>query len=219
MPLDDTSHFETLRTKLSTALIGDVLDAMGRTHQFLPPNIRPLRPTEDKLVGRAMPLLESVAFDDNQPFGVMFDAIDDLKPGEIYLATGAQLPCAMWGELMTTLARRKGATGAVLDGYMRDTLGVLKMDFPVFSHGSYSQDQRVRGRVIDYRVTVEVGGVTVAPGDVLVGDIDGVVCIPDALLDEVIERALEKQKIEGAVRKDILDGMGAAEAFEKYGVM
>ncbi|MXU64351.1 RraA family protein [Oceanomicrobium pacificus] len=214
----DAPRVAALKTKLNTALIGDVLDAMGLTHQFLPPHIRPLRP-EDKLVGRAMPLLEAAAFDDAKPFGLMFDAIDDLEPGEIYLATGAPLPCAMWGGLMTTLAARKGATGAVLNGYYRDTAEILQMDFPVFGHGPYAQDQRVRGRVIDYGVRVELGGVTVDPGDMLVGDIDGVVAIPSDLVDEVIERALEKQATESAVRQDILSGMGAAEAFEKYGVM
>ncbi|RUV95202.1 RraA family protein [Mesorhizobium sp. M1A.F.Ca.IN.022.07.1.1] len=191
---------------------------MGRTHQFLPPNIRPLR-TDLKLVGRAMPLLEAVVYDDSKPFGLMFDAMDDLKPGEIYLATGAQLPCAMWGELMTTIAKHMGCRGAVLDGFMRDTYGVLKLDFPVFSQGSYAQDQRLRGRVVDYRVKVEVGGVTVSPGDYLVGDIDGVVSIPAEVIDEVIERAIEKDQIEGQVRRDILGGLGAAGAFDKYGVL
>lgn len=218
MARDDTDRTETLRAQLSTALIGDILDAMGHRHQFLPPNVRPLRPA-DKMAGRAMPLLEAAVFDDNQPFGLMFDAVDDLRPGEIYLATGAPLPCAMWGELMTTLARRKGATGAVLNGFVRDTHGILETDFPVFSHGSYAQDQRLRGRVIDYRTTVEFGATRVAPGDYLVGDIDGVVSIPAAIIDEVIERALEKKEIEDAVRADILGGMDATAAFEKYGVM
>lgn len=218
MALDEDSRTVALKDELSTALLGDVLDAMGHRHQFLPPDVRPLR-GEDKLVGRAMPLLEAAVFDDEQPFGKMFDAIDDLKPGEVYLATGAPLPCAMWGELMTTLARRKGANGAVLNGYVRDTAGILKMNFPVFSHGSYAQDQRVRGRVIDYRCTVEFGATRVAPGDWLVGDIDGVIAIPGGIVDEVIERAQEKHEIEEAVRKDILGGMDATEAFEKYGVM
>lgn len=213
----DQARTAVLRDKLSTALLGDVLDAMGHRHQFLPPNIQPVRQS-DKMVGRAMPLLEAAVYDDAEPFGKMFEAIDDLKPDEIYLATGADLPCAMWGELMTTLAQRKGATGAVLNGYIRDTHGILDLDFPVFSHGSYAQDQRVRGRVIDYRCPVEFGAVTVHPGDYLVGDIDGVISIPAGLVDEVIELALAKQSTEGTVREAILNGMDATEAFEKYGV-
>ncbi|WP_380054030.1 RraA family protein [Falsihalocynthiibacter sp. SS001] len=217
MTKDDSARVNVLRDKLSTALLGDILDAMGRRHQFLPPNIRPVRQS-DKMVGRAMPVLEAAVYDDAEPFGKMFEAIDDLKPGEIYLATGANLPCAMWGELMTTLAQRKGSTGAVLNGYIRDTHGILDMDYPVFSHGSYAQDQRVRGRVIDYRCSVEFGAVTVSTGDYLVGDIDGVLAIPADIVDEVIEQALAKQATEGNVREAILNGMDATEAFEKYGV-
>ena len=105
--------------------------------------------------------------------------LDDLKPGEVYVTPGASPRYALWGGLMSTRAQSLGAHGAVMDGFHRDTREIRKLGFPVFSRGAYAQDQRLRGRVIDFRCTVEFrNGVRVAPGDVIVCDIDGVLVIP-----------------------------------------
>ena len=109
----------------------------------------------------------------------MFEALDALQANEVYICTGSSPTYALWGELMSTRALKLGAAGAVLDGYRRDTRGILKLGFPTFSFGSYAQDQRVRGRVIDYRCPIQfANGVVVQPGDIVFGDIDGVVIIP-----------------------------------------
>ena len=121
----------------------------------------------------------------------MFRALDELRPGEVYICTGSSLRYALWGELMSTRARRVGAAGAVVDGFHRDTRGILDLGFPVFSRGSYAQDQRVRGRVVDFRCPIEFGnGVRVCPGDVIVGDLDGVLAIPEDRLEEIVRLAL-----------------------------
>ena len=114
---------------------------------------------------------------------------------------------------------RLGASGAVLDGYVRDTHGILELDFPTFSCGSYAQDQGPRGKVIDFRVPVEIEGTRVNPGDIVFGDIDGVLLIPREQEEEIIMEALEKARGEKLVKKAIEAGMGAGEAFEKYGIM
>ncbi len=224
---DDDELFTTIRAELFTAVVGDVLDQMGLTHQFLPPAIRPLHP-ELIVVGRAMPVLEADVFIgegegrgplSDKTFGLMLDALDDLRPGEVYLATGGSPRYALWGELMSTRARRLGCAGAVLDGYTRDTRGILRLGFPVFCYGSYAQDQRVRGKVIDFRVPVEIGGVRVEPGDLVLGDVDGVLVVPRAAEEEAIRRALEKVRTENLVRKAIEEGMSASEAFRIFGVM
>lgn len=215
----DAALFDLVSTRLYTAVIGDILDRMGRVHQFLPPQIRPLTPTM-RIAGRAMPaLVADVYGPQRKPFGLLTEALDQLEPGEVYLAprTGAQ--AAMWGEILTATAQSRGAVGAVVDGYHRDTVKVLGQGFPVFSHGNYAQDSSIRTIVHDFRTPIEIGGVHVAPGDLVVGDIDGVLVIPQDVEDEVIEAALEKASTENLVRAAIEDGMSATEAFARFGVL
>jgi len=225
---DDDELFGLVRRELFSAVVGDVMDALGLRRQFLPPRIRPLR-EETFLVGRAMTVLEAdcpeeaAAREGNpalrKPFGLMLEALDDLKPREIYVCAGASGAYALWGELMSTRALLLGAAGAVLDGYHRDTRGILALGFPTFSHGAYAQDQGPRGKVIDFRCALEMDGVRVAPGDVLVGDVDGVCAVPRAAEEEVFAKALEKARGEKSVRKAIEGGMSAVRAFESYGIL
>jgi regulator of RNase E activity RraA len=201
----DAELFALMREKLFPAVIGDILDTMGLLHQFLPAHIRPLRP-EMVIVSR-------------QPFGLLFQALDDLREHEVYLATGCTPTFALWGGLMTTRARHLKAAGAVLDGYHRDTPEVLASGLPVFSMGGYAQDQGARGKVVDWRVPLELGGVRVQPGDIVFGDMDGVLIVPKAAEEEAIRRALEKVSAENTVRQAIERGMSTQEAFRTYGVM
>ena len=149
----------------------------------------------------------------------MLEALDQLKENEIYLCTGGTPTYALWGELMSTRAIQCGATGAVLNGYSRDTLGVLELNFPTFSYGSYAQDQAPRGKVIDYRIPIKIGNVAINPGDIVFGDIDGVCIIPQEIEKKVVQLAEEKVNGENLVRKSIEAGMSSVEAFNKYGVM
>ena len=120
---------------------------------------------------------------------------------------------------MSTRAVKLGAVGAVVNGYSRDTQGILDLNFPTFSYGPYAQDQAPRGKVIDYRVTLEIGSVKIADGDMIFGDIDGVCVIPRHAEVEVFTGALEKARGEKAVRKAIENGMSATEAFARFGIM
>lgn len=222
----DKDIFTAIREQLHSCVIGDVLDTFGLVHQFLPPEIRAVR-GGDVLVGRAKPVLEADCATDLRgvdgnmdAFGLMFRALDSLKADEIYICTGSSHRYALWGELMTTRALELGAAGAIVDGFHRDTRGILALPMPVFSRGAYAQDQRVRGRVIDYNCPIEFGnGTRVAPGDVLVGDIDGVVCIPAASLHDVVAAALRKVVGEEEVRTMIMAGQGTQDIFDKTGIM
>ena len=217
----DSELFHMMRKDLFSAVLGDVMDTMGLTHQFLSPQIKPIT-EKTVLAGRAMPVLEEDIFigGAEEPFGLMFDALDDLKPDEVYLATGATPNYALWGGLMSTRAKLLGAAGAVLDGYHRDTSEILELGFPCFSMGSYAQDQGVRGKVVQYRCKVKtLNRVTVEPGDIVFGDLDGVVIIPQTREQEIIEAALEKVHGENKVREAIERGLSSKEAFHKYGIM
>ena len=228
----DAQLFASIKHELFSAVIGDVMDKMGLQRQFLPPSIQPL--AMDMLaVGRAMPVLEADYLDSAldggadgsrnplsaQPFGLMIEALDDLKPHEIYLATGGSPRYACWGELMSTRAIRCGAAGAVIHGYSRDTRGILALGFPTFSLGRYAQDQGPRGKVLDFRLTVEIEGVRIEPGDIVFADLDGVCVVPRKAEQEVFAAAFEKVRKETAVRSALEGGMTVRDAFTKFGVL
>lgn len=225
---NDDELYALIRKELFTCVVGDVMDKMGLQHQFLPPQIHALRP-EMVMIGRAMPVISVDVFEEkvsgahnklmDKPFGLMLEALDDLKRDEIYVNTGSSPRNALWGEMMTTRAKKLGAAGTVLNGYMRDTRAVLKLDFPVFSFGSYGQDSAPRYKVVDYRVAIEIGAVRIRPGDFLFGDIDGICMIPVEAATEVFTKALEKARGEKLVRKELEEGSSAVAAFEKHGIM
>ncbi|WP_295807743.1 RraA family protein [uncultured Nitratireductor sp.] len=225
---NDTEMFALMRERLFTAVLGDILDQLGLRRQFLPAGIAPLK-QEMITVGRAMPVLEADVFDDggpeargplaHKPFGLMLEALDDLKQGEVYVATGASLRYALWGELMATRAGFLKAAGAVLDGYVRDADGIEALGFPTFCRGVYAQDQGPRGKVIDFRSSVEIEGIRVEPGMLVFGDREGVLIIPRDAEEEVVRRSLEKAETESRVGTAIREGMPAVEAFETFGVM
>jgi regulator of RNase E activity RraA len=213
------SALDVLRTRLNTNVVGDILDVKGFYHQFLPAPIRSIGGPA-VLAGRAMPVLMIDVFEPQQkPFGLLTEALDQLEADEIYLATGGMHRCAYWGEILTATARYRGAAGAVIDGYHRDTTGVLAQQWPVFSRGSFGQDSSVRTRVADYRCRIEIAGVVIEPGDIVFGDIDGVIVIPRAVEDEVIAGALDKASGEKTVLKEIEAGLTSTEAFARHGIL
>lgn len=215
----DSARFELVTSTLYTPVIGDILDTLGFQHQFLPAAVTPIVPTMT-LVGRAMPVLIADVFGVQQkPFGKLTEALDALQSGDIYLARRAGIACAAWGEIMTAAARARGAAGAVIDGYHRDSNAVIAQNFPVFSRGGYGQDAGVRASVLDYGVSVEIEGVHINPGDLVVGDRDGVVIVPGAVEDEVLERAVQKVATENVVRQQIELGMSTTEALATYKVL
>jgi regulator of RNase E activity RraA len=224
---NDDELFRLARRELFTAVVGDIMDKLGCLRQFLPPQIKPLR--DDMIVmGRAMTVLEADVLD-SQPasrnpvlkksFGLMLEALDDLKRNEVYICSGASPTYALWGELMSTRAAKLGAAGAVVNGYSRDTRGILKMNFPSFSWGNYAQDQAPRGKVIDFRVPLKIGDALVQSGDIVFGDIDGVCVVPREIEQEVFTKALEKARGEKTVKKALERGLSAREAFDKFGIL
>jgi regulator of RNase E activity RraA len=225
---NDDELFAIAQRELFTCVVGDVMDTLRLRHQFLPPQIRPLR--QDMIVlGRAMPVLAVDVFEDKmagtanelmaKPFGMMLEALDALRPNEIYVSTGSSPRNALWGELMSVRAAKLGARGAVLNGYSRDTRAILAMGYPTFSFGPYGQDSAPRYKVVDYRVPVEIGAVRVEPGDVIFGDIDGVCVVPAAVVTEVFTKALEKARGEKRVRQALEAGSTAVAAFNEFGIM
>ena len=206
MVLKKHELLEVIKKELYTPVVGDILDQMGLYHQFLPQAVRPLR-DDMKLAGYAMTVLMIDVFGQQK------------KPFGYYVASGGTMRCAYWGELLTATAKKRGAAGAVVNGWHRDTPQVLDQNWPVFSRGCYAQDSSVRTQVVDYRCRIEIEGVTVMSGDLIFGDVDGVLVIPAEHIEYVIEKALEKARGEKNVRKAIEKGMSATEAFATFGIL
>lgn len=226
-PGSEEELIASIKAELFTAVIGDIMDKLGFLNQFLPPQVQPLR-NDMVIVGKAMPVLEADVIDSaeqgnnsilQKPFGLMLEALDDLKTNEVYICTGSAPSYALWGELMSMRAIKLGAAGAVVNGYSRDTNGILELNFPVFSYGSYAKDQAPRGKVIDFRTSIEMNGVLIRNGDYVIGDRDGVCIVPKEASTEIFRLAFEKARGEKVVFQKIKEGMSAKAAFETYGIM
>lgn len=219
MEKQDVAMFEQMKKELYTPVVGDILDEMGYYNQFLPPEVQPLR-EEMKIAGWAMPaLMIDVYGPQEKPFGRLTEALDQLRENEVYIASGGLNRCAYWGEMLTATAKTRGAAGAVVNGWHRDTPQVLEQNWPVFSRGRYAQDSCVRTQVVNYRCPIEVGRVWVEPGDIIFGDLDGVLVIPQKISRQVLEKSFEKARAEKTVRKAIEGGMSSTEAFKTFGIL
>jgi 4-hydroxy-4-methyl-2-oxoglutarate aldolase len=131
---------------------------------------------------------------------------------------GSERTC-FWGELLSTAATARGATGCIIDGHTRDALRIIEMGFPVFCTGFRPVDSSFRSIVVDHGVPVLCGGVLVRPGDVLFGDFDGIVVIPRERLEETVEKALAKVEGENHSREMLQQGYMLRDVYDKFGVL
>ena len=217
---DDTELFDLMEKKLSAAVISDALDAAGYREQALHPTLRPLHP-QTVVAGRAMPVLCVDVYEiPEEPYQQEIAAVDSLKRHDILIcSTNGSTRTCFWGELLSTAARARGARGAVIDGFVRDAKHIVAMGFPVWTTGLSPVDSHGRGAVVAYNVPIECGGVTVHPGDIVFGDADGVVVIPQAVQTAVIEAALEKVTGENRTRDALRNGATLREVYDTYGIL
>jgi 4-hydroxy-4-methyl-2-oxoglutarate aldolase len=208
---------------LNAAVISDVLDSLGLMGQAMKPFMRPL---DDRLtlIGRArtglyMPLVEHR--DGENPYQVEIALVDDLKAHDVVLlaCNGPTDRIAPWGELLSTAAMARGAAGCVTDGLVRDVRQIREMGFPVFCGGIGPLDTKGRARMVERDVPVSCAGVTVRPGDVVFGDVDGVIVIPRQHEQQVITRATEKVSGENQSRDALQRGERLADVFARLGIL
>jgi len=213
---------ETIRAKLFTSVLSDTLDGLGYRHQAMRPAIRPLD-EEKVMVGRARTGFYMEVFHvapDENPYELEIKLIDDLRPGEIaVLGCGAAETIAPWGELLSTACMARGAAGCVTDGLVRDIRAIRKLGFPVFHGGIGPLDSKGRGKVMAIDVPIACGGVHIAPGDLLFGDADGVVCVPQAIEQKAIATALQKVEGEEHTREALARGEKLGTVFARYGIL
>jgi 4-hydroxy-4-methyl-2-oxoglutarate aldolase len=209
--------------ELSAAVLSDVMDVLGLMNQAMRPFVRPL---DENLVlaGRARTGLYMLAYEAREgenPYEVEIALVDDLKPGDVPVlaCNGPTQRIAPWGELLSTAARARGAAGCITDGLVRDVRQIREMRFPVFHGGVGPLDTKGRARMVQRDVPVECAGVRVRDGDIVFGDVDGVVVIPQERAAEVLARAKEKVAGEGRTRDELRQGRLLREVFEKYRIL
>ena len=217
---NDTELFDMMKDQLYAAVISDALDAAGYREQALRHTIRPLHPGT-VVVGRAMPVLCVEVYEiPDEPYQQEIAAVDSLKRDDVLVcSTNGSTRICFWGELLSTAALARGARGAVIDGFIRDARQILEMGFPVFTTGLSPVDSNGRGDVVAYNVPIECGGVPVNPGDIVFGDADGVVVIPQVVEATVIGAALEKVSGENRTRDALRAGATLREVYDKYGIL
>ena len=206
--------------KCYSAVIMDVMDAMNVRLQCMDPSIKPLLPSM-KTWGEAVTMyFEAVAEVPERPFQLEMEVLDDIKEGQVIVAQcNARELSAFWGGLLSNAAVGRKAAGAISDGGARDYTEIVRLHFPTFCKGlpPYDSCGRMDGKERD--IPVVVGGIRVSPGDLIYGDVDGVVVVPQEIVDEVIARAWDKVKGENTVREELRAGASVVKTFEKYGIL
>jgi len=208
---------------LSAAILSDIVDSLGLKRRAMRPFVRPLDEAQ-VMVGRARTGLYMPAYalrDGENPYEIEIALVDDLQPQEVVVlaCNGPTERIAPWGELLTTAAQVRGAAGCVTDGLVRDVRQIRAMGFPVFHGGIGPLDTKGRARMVDRDVRVECGGVSIDPGDLVFGDVDGVVVIPRSHEHAVMDLALEKVRGEDNTRDALLQGESLANVFKRLGIL
>jgi 4-hydroxy-4-methyl-2-oxoglutarate aldolase len=218
----DQQRFDWIRQHLYVPAVCDILDRLGLRAQAMHQRLRPLDPANCTIVGRARTFrwMETDYIVKEDPYGLEIEAMDSLKAGDVAVhSTDYAGGNAPWGELMSTVAKRNGATGCICDSQIRDCQKIIQLGFPVFYQGIRPLDSMGRGRVMAYDVPVKCGEVLVNPGELVFADFDGVVVVPGEVEAEVLRLAEEKVGKENASRRELLNGRTLRDVYNQYRVL
>lgn len=212
--------FAHVESHLYTAVVADSLDELGFHQQAMREHLRPVWPGPPFAGWARTVSCVDLYHVPAEPYATEIEAVDSILPGEVaVVSTGQSKRNAPWGELLSTAARARGARGAVIDGLVRDVKKIEELGFPVFAAGIKPVDSKGRGLVMDYNVPVECGEVMVHPGDLIFADSDGVVVIPEAVVEEAVRLATDKVARENHSRAELMKGAYLRDVYQKYGVL
>lgn len=216
----DKELFDFMQRELYVSVVSDVLDGLGYRAQAMDATIRPIY-KDAIVVGRAHTALSTDVYEmPSDAYSAEIAAIDSLRPNDVLVAATNHLTrTCFWGELLSTTSRARGARGAIIDGHVRDVRRIEQMQFPVFATGLRPIDSAGRGLVVAHGTPVVCGSVIVHPGDIVFGDSDGLVVIPQAVEKEAIERAKAKVAGEDRARQDLERGDLLRDVYDRYGIL
>ena len=206
-------------SSLYTGALTDVLDRYGHLQQTLPPELLPLRPGM-RLAGPAYPILgrPHPGHDYDASIRKILEMLGSVTAGSVAVYQTNDRISAHLGELSVTSLASRGCAGAVIDGGARDAEYILREGFPVFSRYVTPQDCVPRWELLGHGdVTVVIGGVRIAPGDWIVGDVDGIVVVPGEQVEEILVDAEAKVATENEIRDAVRAGTLPLDAYERFG--
>lgn len=209
-----------LRRVLRSALVADALDGLGFRQQCLPSDIRQM-PPGGVLVGFAATCrTQPHDAGPGDPYSGLRRVLAGLRTDDVLvIATDRSSEYAVWGELVSIAAASAGAAGTLTDGLVRDVEQVERLGYRTFARGTTPMDVGHRADYAGFGDRVQIDGVTIDRGDLIVGDVDGAVVVPAGLLDQVVERCLARATAEEASRTAIADGMAPTDAFARFDVL
>ncbi len=213
-------YYQFIQTRLYSAVIADTLDSLGCRNQTLRHDLRLIFP-EARMAGRAATMrTENIDHIPAEPYKLELALLDSLKPGEVVVcASGGSSAASLWGELLSTCAVARGSRGVLIDGLTRDAAKIIEMRFPVFALGFIPTDSKGRIETVAIRQRVQIGTVQIDDGDLIVADLDGCVVVPQAIEDQVIEKARAKVSAENTVRDLLAQGASIQQVFREHGVL
>lgn len=183
-----------------------IFEAQGQ-RGAISPAIRAVDPAM-RLVGRALTVTSRPG--DNL---MLHFAVDRARPGDVLVVDcGGFLDAGVWGDIMTLCAQQRGIAGLVVDGAVRDTASLATMGFPVFSRGVCIKDT-TKSQGGEINVPLDFCGVRIEPGDVIVGDRDGLVVVRQDDVERAIQVSLEREAKEEGVRAKIRAGQSTLQIF------
>lgn len=208
---------------VDTSNVADILDTLGYTNQALTPALAPRPADAGKLAGWAYTIrgqMMSYPIAGGDPDKMT--ACQGLSPGTISVWSGDGEGVCYFGELIALGMKERGCAGAIVDGGVRDTRWIGEQDFPVYARYCTPVQSIGRWKVNAWQVPIRVRGatsefVTVNPGDFILADEDGVIVIPDGVVENVLEQAEKLTETERLVRKELKAGLPLSEALKKYG--
>jgi 4-hydroxy-4-methyl-2-oxoglutarate aldolase len=205
---------------LRAATASDACDALGLPHQTLAPDWLSLQ-SAARVAGRAFVVRTEVSSAPADPaYAGLLAALDQLDHGDVWISSACgRRDVAVWGELLTMIALRRGAAGALCDGPVRDVAAIRRLGLPVFARGRCPADINGRLEVTGIGSTLTIDGVTISSGDLVVGDDDGIVIVPEQYADNVIAFAHRKDRAERLFADDIATGLSATAAFQRHQVL
>jgi 4-hydroxy-4-methyl-2-oxoglutarate aldolase len=197
---------------LDVAAISDALDRLGIAGQV--PGIHPL----DRGFRTCGPAVTLRYAPRDGAGGTVGEYIDDVPIGSVIVIDNqGRTDMTVWGDILTTVAARNRLAGTVIDGVCRDVSAALSLSYPIFSRGAWMRTGKDRVRLDGFGDRVELAGVGVDPGDVVIGDADGIVVVPAARAGEVCDAAQQIAAAEQKILSAIADGARLADARAEHG--
>jgi 4-hydroxy-4-methyl-2-oxoglutarate aldolase len=198
--------------QLPTAAVSDALDSLRIPSQAL--GIKPLD-VRFRIAGRAFTVKYRAIGAVER--GTVGDYIEDVGQGAVVvLDNGGRTDCTVWGDILTAVAVRRKTGGTVINGVCRDVTRAIEQGYPIFSRGNTMRTGKDRVEMDAINVPISLGEIQVRPGDIILGDADGIVVIPRVKEDEALEAARRIEDAEEAIERDVASGMALAEARKKH---